>query len=434
MTFEKSGFKETEIGEFPKEWQVKPVKDFCSKITSGGTPSRANPEYWNKGQIPWLKTQELQDNIIYCSEEYITQKGLENSSAKLFPPDTVLMAMYGATVGKLGILKIQATTNQAFCAMIVNNVNDYHFLFYALLYRRSDLINLACGAAQQNLNQDIIKEFLLPSPNLKEQKAIGKILSDIDAKIELSKRMNENLEAIGQTLFKRWFVDFEFPNQGKPYKSTGGKMKSTDFGEIPEGWSIKPFSEVIAVNPARKIEKSAVSKKVEMADLTPWQTWIESCAFDKCKSGSRFQNGDTLLARITPCLENGKTGFVSFLNKNEIAFGSTEFIVLGPKTIQSSYFILYLAISNNLRASAIQSMTGSSGRQRVPNDFFDDFTVAVPPSDLLSEFDSLVAPMFAKITNNVEKSGYLGEIRDLLLPKLMSGKIRVPIENEVELS
>ena len=128
--FEVSKFKQTEIGIIPEDWEVKNVEDFCMKITSGGTPLRNNKEYWENGTIPWLKTQELNDATIYAAEEKITQLGANNSSAKLFPKNTILMAMYGATVGKLGLLKIEATTNQAFCAMIVNkDVADYKYLF-----------------------------------------------------------------------------------------------------------------------------------------------------------------------------------------------------------------------------------------------------------------------------------------------------------------
>ena len=207
-------------------------------------------------------------------------------------------------------------------------------------------------------------------------------------------------------------------------------MDSSDFGEKPHGWNIKSFSEVIAVNPLRKIEKDTIAKKVQMSDLNPWLPWIETWSTNNYKSGSRFKNGDTLFARITPCLENGKSAYVSFLNENEVAFGSTEFIVFGPKTIKSSYYILYLAISKELRASAILSMTGSSGRQRVPNDFFDNFVVIVPSDKLLRKFDSLVAPLFEKIVKNTRESRSLKAIRDALLPRLMSGNIRIPIGND----
>src|SRR3989339_937805 len=255
--FEVSKFKQTEIGIIPEDWEVKNVEDFCMKITSGGTPLRNNKEYWENGTIPWLKTQELNDATIYAAEEKITQLGANNSSAKLFPKNTILMAMYGATVGKLGLLKIEATTNQAFCAMIVNkDVADYKYLFYALLRYRDNLINLASGAAQQNLNQDIIKNFKIPYPSLDEQKSIAKILSDLDSKIEFNQQMNKTLESIGQALFKHWFVDFEFPNEkGKPYKSSGGEMVDSELGEMPKRWKVGRYEDLVIVSTGKGLKR-----------------------------------------------------------------------------------------------------------------------------------------------------------------------------------
>src|SRR3990167_11017663 len=144
----KSKFKQTEIGEIPEDWEVKNINNICSKITSGGTPSRNKKEYWKEGKIPWLKTQELNDGRIYNSEEKITKLGLDNSSAKILPINTVLMAMYGATVGKLGILKIEATTNQAVCAITPhkNVLNEY--IYWYLYFYRDELVKQAFGGAQ----------------------------------------------------------------------------------------------------------------------------------------------------------------------------------------------------------------------------------------------------------------------------------------------
>jgi type I restriction enzyme S subunit len=308
--------------------------------------------------------------------------------------------------------------------------SDPFFVYYFL--QTLNLGDYNSGSAVPTLNRNYIHaiEVVVPK-NIEEQEAIGKMLSKLDSKIELNQQMNRTLEAIGQAVFKRWFVDFEFPNEeGKPYKSSGGELDSSDFGEIPHGWDTKPFSEVIAVNPQRKLSKKSIAKKVEMSDLNLRQSWIESWSVDKFSSGSCFENGDVLFARITPCLENGKTALVSFLDENEIAFGSTEFIVLGPRIIRSSSYILYLAMSRELREPAILAMTGSSGRQRVPNDFFGNFVIAVPPDALLQKFDAFLAPMFKKVTNNAKESRSLSAIRDNLLPNLMSGKIRVPVSKE----
>ena len=129
----------------PKGWQVRSIDSLCLRVTSGGTPLRTNPAFYKNGTIPWVKTKELKDWYIYDSEEKITPVALEKSSAKLFPPNTVLMAMYGdgRTITSLGILRIKAATNQACCALIVNpDVCGYFYLFYALKYHRNDFIHL----------------------------------------------------------------------------------------------------------------------------------------------------------------------------------------------------------------------------------------------------------------------------------------------------
>ena len=142
-------------------------------------------------------------------------------------------------------------------------------------------------------------------------------------------------------------------------------------------------------------------------------------------SGAKFKNGDTLFARITPCLENGRTGFVQFLpNDDEVAFGSTEFIVLRSKTL-NPYFVYFLAQTRDFRENAIKSMTGATGRQRVLNECFDDYFLPNPNLDILGQFEITIAPLFKKIQNLSEKNANLRQTRDLLLPKLISGEIDV---------
>jgi type I restriction enzyme S subunit len=136
----RGGYKMTEMGELPEEWEIVKLYNYADKITSGGTPNREMKEYFLNGNISWIKTAELRDREIYNSEEKITDLGLSESSAKVFPINTVLIAMYGATIGKLGILKEKCATNQACCAFICNN-NSYEYLFYYLLNSREKLIS-----------------------------------------------------------------------------------------------------------------------------------------------------------------------------------------------------------------------------------------------------------------------------------------------------
>jgi len=195
----KREFKETEIGRIPKEWEVRPIGE-VAETSSGGTPSRNKKEYF-VGNIPWVKSGELKDNIIYDTEEKITEIGLQNSSAKLFPKGTLLIALYGATVGKTGILGINATSNQAVCAISSRkDLIDQKFLQHYLIFRRRQLISISSGGAQPNISQEIVRIFRIPLPPLPEQQKIAEILSTIDKKLELLKRKKERFERIKRGL------------------------------------------------------------------------------------------------------------------------------------------------------------------------------------------------------------------------------------------
>lgn len=191
--------KLTEIGEVPGHWEVVELGQIAN-TTSGGTPSRNEPHYWN-GSIPWVKSGELNDNYIVQTEETITKEGLENSSAKIFPSGTLLIAMYGATAGKTGILGIDAATNQAVCAIFPKN-NSFapEFMRYYLIYARNRLLRERYGGAQPNISQRVIKSFkVVIPPTLQEQKHIAKILQTVDRKIEIAKRKKEALQSLFKT-------------------------------------------------------------------------------------------------------------------------------------------------------------------------------------------------------------------------------------------
>lgn len=157
---------ESELGEIPKGWEVIPVKDFCIDMKSGGTPSRDNIEYWNTKDVPWLKTGELNNKVLVEAEEYISFKGCNNSSAKILPINTVLVAMYGEgkTKGSVGYLRFEASTNQACCAMICENEYLSSYLYYFLLVNQDEIANMANGGAQPNLSKALIENLIIKKP------------------------------------------------------------------------------------------------------------------------------------------------------------------------------------------------------------------------------------------------------------------------------
>lgn len=153
--------------EIPVGWEVTKIKDFCVDMKNGATPSRDNIDYWNSHDIPWLKTGEVSNTILIGAEEFISKLGFKNSSTKLLPIDSVLMAMYGATAGQVSFLKFEATTNQACCAMICDSLAKAAFLYFHLLLNQKEIANMAIGGAQPNLSKNIIEELSLIKPSTK---------------------------------------------------------------------------------------------------------------------------------------------------------------------------------------------------------------------------------------------------------------------------
>lgn len=180
--------------ELPKGWSEVKLGDVF-KTTSGGTPSRTNREYY-KGTIPWVKSGELNYNFISDTEEKISQEAIKNSSAKIFPKGTLLIALYGATIGKLAMLNIGAATNQAICGIFENKNNDIRFLYWYLFFKRQDLIEAGAGGAQPNISQTLLKDLQIPLPPLTEQKRIVAKLDVILTRINNCKTRLEKIPAL----------------------------------------------------------------------------------------------------------------------------------------------------------------------------------------------------------------------------------------------
>ena len=251
----------TSFGGIPAGWTVQPIETLCEKVTSGATPLRSNSEFYRNGSIRWFRTKELNDGYLDDSEEKITSLAVEKTSAKIFPPKTVLMAMYGDgnTITSLGILRKESATNQACCALIVNpKVCDYSFLFYSLKFHRDDFIRLATGGAQRNLSGTLIRNFAIKVPPLDEQKKIAHILGTLDDKIELNQQMNQTLEGIARALFKSWFIDFDPVRAKLDDRQPAGMDAETaalfpdsfddsPLGKIPKGWKAGAADDIITI-------------------------------------------------------------------------------------------------------------------------------------------------------------------------------------------
>lgn len=190
-------------------WKKEPLGKIC-KTTSGGTPSRKNQSYYQNGTIPWVKSGELENNIITTSEEFITEEGLLNSSAKIFPAGTLLIALYGATIGKLAFLGIDAATNQAVCGIFQNENVSLKYLYYYLLFQRPNLIKQGVGGAQPNISQTILKKLEISYPDsiTEQQRIVARIeelFSELDKAVDTLKTTKDQLEVYRQAVLKEIF-------------------------------------------------------------------------------------------------------------------------------------------------------------------------------------------------------------------------------------
>ena len=286
-----------------------------------------------------------------------------------------------------------------------------------------------------NLNTSILSACPFVIPPLQKQRTIAHILGTLDDKIELNRRMNETLEAMARALFKSWFVDFD-PVRAKMAGRDPGlpkhlarlfpeRLMDSDAGDIPKGWGAVPLPELIEVNPRRSLRRGAIAPYVAMANMPTMGQTPDNVLDRPFGSGMRFTNGDTLVARITPCLENGKTAYVDFLQQGQVGWGSTEYIVMRPKQPLPCEFAYCLARSERFREFAIQNMTGTSGRQRVPARALSQLTLPSPPDAIAKEFEQLLQPLIARASETASESRTLATVRDMLLPKLVVGELRV---------
>lgn len=292
--------------------------------------------------------------------------------------------------------------------------NDPRFISYFLEFALRGILSDKAAVPGVNRNDLHARDVLFPDRDTQLKIAVH--LAIYDDLIENNGRRIKLLEKSAGLLYREWFVRLRFPGH-EHVKIVDG---------VPEGWRRAFVPEIIEVNPKEKIANGSETRYVPMSSLSEEGMTVNSSLFEsRTKSTSvKFRNEDVLFPRITPCLENGKTGFVNFLDDGEVACGSSEFIILRGREV-SPEFTYCLSRSYDFRENAIKSMIGSSGRQRVQTSCFNEFLVALPPATLLSQFEECAYQCFRQIQILNDQNRKLSRARDLLLPRLMSGEIAV---------
>ena len=290
----------------------------------------------------------------------------------------------------------------------------FYYYFFKSYLGRATVLSIAKQVGAAGLPGSKLAGLSVPQPVPTVQSRIADILSTYDDMIENNRRRMALLEGSVQQLYSEWFIRLSFPGHEHTRITDG----------VPEGWERAPVPDAIAINPQTKLSNDDEHWWVKMADLDTNSMVIQNAIKKNGRNGSKFKNGDTLFARITPCLENGKTAFVNFMMENEVGRGSTEFIVLRSIKLTPE-FVYCLARTYDFRENAIKSMIGASGRQRVQESCFDKYLLLVPPRSILVLFNEFVQPAFEQIKNLHAQNEKLRTALDLLLPKLVSGEIIV---------
>ena len=404
MRFEKDWGR---LGLSLSDWKEYKIADLVEIIFSGGTPNTKVNEYWN-GSLPWLSSGETKNRYINSTEKTITESGAQNSSTRLALSGDVVMASAGQgyTRGQVSFLNIDTFINQSVIAIRANEkVLDKKFLFYNLSSRYEELRAISdSNSIRGSITTKMVKSMNIRIPDLNTQRAIANVLSSIDDKIETSKQINHHLEQMAQAIFKSWFVDFE------PF---GGKM--------PNDWTIGKLSDVL------KLIKNGINDKDKQKlpyvpiDILP----MHSLSLNSYKSN-----------------DEAKSSLITF-KKNDILLGAMRVyfhrVCISPFTgiTRSTCFVLrpfnkiyleYCLLTCNLKSSieyAQSTSKGSTMPYAVWENGLAELKIPIPTEKVIKNFSKIVSPLIKTLQDSIYEIENLQNLRDTLLPKLLSGEISI---------
>ena len=418
------------------KYDLKPLTLVC-EVLSGGTPRTTVPAFWN-GNIPWASVKDfnIDSRWFTKTEKSISQLGLDSCSSVLLEPGDLVISARG-TVGAVGQCTMRTSFNQSNYGLRAKSglsKNDY--LYYALSYAKRALIGDTHGGMFDTITRDTLDRLLIPVPTLNVQEQIAEILGSLDRKIAVNKAVSKTLEDIAQTIFKSWFIDFD-PVKAKiaGEKPVGmdaataalfpDSMQESELGLIPTGWQSRQLKSALVLHKST-IKAGAATESVPYVPID--------------QIGSR----DIFLKNSLSGSE-AKTSLVSF-EKNEILFGAMRpyfhKVVLAPfdGTTRTTTFVLralkpsYLAFSllTVFQDSAVAYATNHSQGTTIPyavwNNSFENYPLVFPPETIATAFNDLVLPLIEYGYSLVTENQKLVQIRDSLLPRLISGELQIPEE------
>ncbi|TXH67227.1 MAG: restriction endonuclease subunit S [Thiothrix sp.] len=351
------------------------IKDFCT-TSSGGTPSREKPEYYT-GSIPWIKSGDLKENIVTLATEFLSEEAIQNSSAKIVKKGAILLAMYGATVGRMAILGIDAATNQAVCSIVPDESKAFpKYVYYALLDKVPEFLRNAVGGAQPNINQGIIKETKIPLPPLAEQKRIAAILDKADAIRRKRQQAIQLADDFLRSVFLDMFGDPMTNPKGWEVKLLGAIATKIGSGSTPKGGKESYVSEGISLIRSLNIHDDRFLHK-DLAFLTNEQA--------KQLSNVVVQANDVLL-NIT-----GASVCRCTLVDNEVlpARVNQHVCIIRVPSLSSSY-LMHLIIAQSYKKYLLNIATANGAtREALTKEQIENLPIPIPPLEVQHKFSAI---------------------------------------------
>ena len=375
------------------------IADICTRICSGGTPKSGVVEFYENGKIPWLNTGEINFNRIRHTNSYITEAGLASSSAKWISKNSISIAMYGATAGKAAVVNIPLTTNQACCNLEVNeSVADYRFVYYWLQSNYSKLANLANGGAQQNLSAKTIKALEIDLPPMPIQRSVAEVLSQLDDKLELNNRLNDYLAELLDVLFVDMFNDAD---------ASWERLSLLDIASYKNGLAMQKFRPAPG-DPGLPVLKI---KELGQGVCTPDS---ERCA-STIDESVKIHDGNLVFSWSGTLLLDFWAGGDAGLNQHLFKVTSDRY----PS------WLYYLWTKHHMDRFIMLAKDRATTMGHIKRSALAESEVLIPPVEQLEVLTRRMQPIVDELVVNKIQSRNLAGLRDVLLPKLMSGEIDV---------
>ena len=429
----------------PVAWPEKRIEEIAEKVAMGPFGSSIRVNTFVPEGIPIISGQHLHGVRVDDRPgfNFITEEHADRlKSANVQRGDIILT--HRGTIGQVSYVprnsvydRYVASQSQFYLRCDRRQVIPQFVAYYLKTHEgQHKLLANTSQVGVPSIAQPVsyLRSISIPVPPLDEQRAIVHVLDTLDDKIALNRRMNDTLEAMVRALFKSWFIDFDPVRAKQEGRDTGlpkhladlfpDRLVESSVGGVPDGWEVVPLSELFEINPRRSLRKGQVAPYVAMASMPTTGHVPDSVIKRPFGSGTRFISGDTLVARITPCLENGKTAYVDFLERGVTGWGSTEYIVMRSKAPLPSVFAYCLARTPRFREFMIRNMSGTSGRQRVSPQVLSQYLLPAPSDRCAVAFGEIARPFIARAGDAALESHQLAALRDALVPTLISGDLQ----------